>query len=60
MKQMIEYIFERHLSLYSDDIVQLVDQLDFSLLYGDKGITKIIELFTSLYALRVCLVMVSN
>ncbi|KAH0855121.1 hypothetical protein HID58_020476 [Brassica napus] len=39
MKQMIEYIFERHLSLYSDDIVQLVDQLDFSLLYGDKDPT---------------------
>ncbi|KAH0855124.1 hypothetical protein HID58_020474 [Brassica napus] len=38
MKQMIEYIFERHLSLYSDDIVQLVDQLDFSLLYGDKAL----------------------
>ncbi|KAF2579772.1 hypothetical protein F2Q68_00006088, partial [Brassica cretica] len=39
MKQIIEYIFERHLSLYSDDIVQLVDQLDFSLLYGDKDPT---------------------
>lgn len=38
MKQMTEYILKRHLSLSSDDIVQLVDQLDFSLIYGDKGI----------------------
>lgn len=37
MKQIIEYIVKRHLSLSSDDIVQLVDQLDFSLVYGDKG-----------------------
>ncbi|KAJ4898834.1 Nrap protein [Raphanus sativus] len=36
MKQIIEYIVKRHLSLSSDDIVQLVDQLDFSLVYGDK------------------------
>lgn len=39
MKQIVEYILKRHLSLSSDDIVQLVDQLDFSLIYGDKGIT---------------------
>ncbi|CAN7033479.1 unnamed protein product [Brassica rapa subsp. trilocularis] len=36
MKQIVEYILKRHLSLSSDDIVQLVDQLDFSLIYGDK------------------------
>ncbi|CAN8328094.1 unnamed protein product [Cochlearia groenlandica] len=36
LKQIIEYIFKRHLSLSSDDIVQLVDQLDFSLNYGNK------------------------
>ncbi|VVB10024.1 unnamed protein product [Arabis nemorensis] len=36
VKQIIEYIIKRHLSLSADDIVQLVDQLDFSLIYGDK------------------------
>ncbi|ESQ53434.1 hypothetical protein EUTSA_v10024292mg [Eutrema salsugineum] len=36
MKHMIDYIFKRHLSLSSVEIVQLVDQLDFSLIYGDK------------------------
>uniref|UniRef100_A0A1J3J6H3 Nucleolar protein 6 n=1 Tax=Noccaea caerulescens TaxID=107243 RepID=A0A1J3J6H3_NOCCA len=36
VKQIVEYIFKRHFSLSSDDIVQLVDQLDFSLIYGDK------------------------
>ncbi|KAL0679227.1 hypothetical protein Bca4012_007208 [Brassica carinata] len=36
MKQIVEYILKRHLSLSSDDIVQLVDQLDFSLIYGYK------------------------
>jgi U3 small nucleolar RNA-associated protein 22 len=36
MKQIVEYILKRHLSLTSDDIVQLVDQLDFSLNYGGK------------------------
>lgn len=42
MKHIVEYILRRHLSLLSDDIVQLVDQLDFSLIYGDKGIAKLI------------------
>ncbi|XP_010430490.1 PREDICTED: nucleolar protein 6 [Camelina sativa] len=36
MKDIVEYVLKRHLSLSSDDIVQLVDQLDFSLIYGDK------------------------
>ncbi|XP_010533807.1 PREDICTED: nucleolar protein 6 [Tarenaya hassleriana] len=36
MKQIIDYVFRRHLSLSSEDIVQIVDQLDFSLISGDK------------------------
>ncbi|XVE82616.1 hypothetical protein DITRI_Ditri16bG0020000 [Diplodiscus trichospermus] len=36
LKRIIEYLFVRHLSLLKKDIVQIVDQLDFSLLHGDK------------------------
>ncbi|OMO95209.1 Nrap protein [Corchorus capsularis] len=36
LKRIIEYLLVRHLSLSKKDIVQIVDQLDFSLLHGDK------------------------
>lgn len=37
LKRIIEYVFQRHLSLPKENIVQIVDQLDFSLLHGAKG-----------------------
>ncbi|XWS42061.1 hypothetical protein CRYUN_Cryun17cG0136500 [Craigia yunnanensis] len=36
LKRIIEYLLGRHLSLLKKDIVQIVDQLDFSLLHGGK------------------------
>ncbi|KAJ0098047.1 hypothetical protein Patl1_28938 [Pistacia atlantica] len=36
LKRIIEYVFQRHLSLPKENIVQIVDQLDFSLLHGSK------------------------
>ncbi|XP_044469095.1 nucleolar protein 6 [Mangifera indica] len=36
LKRIIEYVFQRHLSLPKENIVQIVDQLDFSLLHGAK------------------------
>ncbi|XP_031255109.1 nucleolar protein 6-like [Pistacia vera] len=40
LKRIIEYVFQRHLSLPKENIVQIVDQLDFSLLHGSKGIVR--------------------
>lgn len=39
LKGIIEYVLLRHLSLSKENIVQIVDQLDFSLLHGAKGNT---------------------
>ncbi|KAI9164874.1 hypothetical protein LWI28_003798 [Acer negundo] len=36
LKRIIEYVLLRHLSLSKENIVQIVDQLDFSLLHGTK------------------------
>ncbi|KAJ4714403.1 nucleolar protein 6 [Melia azedarach] len=36
LKRIIEYVLLRHLSLSTENIVQIVDQLDFSLLHGAK------------------------
>ncbi|XWS45420.1 hypothetical protein CRYUN_Cryun15aG0135300 [Craigia yunnanensis] len=36
LKRIIEYLLGRHLFLLKKDIVQIVDQLDFSLLHGGK------------------------
>lgn len=39
LKGIIEYVLLRHLSLSKENVVQIVDQLDFSLLHGAKGHT---------------------
>lgn len=39
LKRIIEYVLLRHLSLSKENVVQIVDQLDFSLLHGAKGDT---------------------
>lgn len=36
LKRMIEHLLQRHLSLSKDNILQIVDQLDFALLHGGK------------------------
>ncbi|XP_021908004.1 LOW QUALITY PROTEIN: nucleolar protein 6 [Carica papaya] len=36
LKKIVEYVLLRHLSLSKENIVQIVDQLDFSLIYGAK------------------------
>ncbi|KAL5754642.1 hypothetical protein ACOSP7_022862 [Xanthoceras sorbifolium] len=36
LKRIIEYLLLRHLSLSKENIVQIVDQLDFALLHGTK------------------------
>lgn len=37
MKRITEYVLLRHFSLYKENIIQFVDQLDFSLLHGVGG-----------------------
>ncbi|KAH9663147.1 nucleolar protein [Citrus sinensis] len=38
LKGIIEYVLLRHLSLSKENVVQIVDQLDFSLLHGAKDL----------------------
>ena len=37
LKRIVEYVLLRHLSLSKENIVHIVDQLDFSLLHGVRG-----------------------
>jgi len=37
LKRISEHVLSRHLSLSSEDIVVVVDQLDFSLIHGGGG-----------------------
>ena len=37
LKRIAEYILLRHLSLSKENIMHIVDQLDFSLLHGVRG-----------------------
>ena len=37
LKRIAEYVLLRHLSLSKENIVHIVDQLDFSLLHGVRG-----------------------
>ena len=37
LKRTVEYVLLRHLSLSKENIVHIVDQLDFSLLHGVRG-----------------------
>lgn len=37
LKRIAEYVLLRHLSLSKENIVHIVDQLDFSLLHGVGG-----------------------
>lgn len=39
IKQIIEHVLVRHLSISNDDIISIVDQLDFSLLHGTQDPT---------------------
>lgn len=38
IKSIVEHVLLRHLSLPKDDVLQFVDQLDFSLVCGTEGI----------------------
>lgn len=37
VKRITQHVLSKHLSLSNDDVVQIVDQLDFSLLHGANG-----------------------
>lgn len=54
LKRIIDHVLSRHLSLSKENIVVVVDQLDFSLLHGAGG-NKLCEFFLFLVSYAICL-----
>ena len=44
LKRIVEYVLARHLSLPKENITNIVDQLDFSLVHGAAGNSHYLQL----------------